>query len=84
MLSLFCVKSTFYNVRASLVVDCEQKTADLTMTISNRIHRMDSLSFHSVNTVEKAESFLRQDMGELGTFMERYHHLYSRDFTVAA
>jgi hypothetical protein len=80
MLSMFQVKSIFNTVRALLTVDRERRTADLTMTVDGRIHRIGELSllYASVDTPEKAEALLRQPTGELGNFMERYHHLYGR------
>jgi hypothetical protein len=78
--SSFTVKGVYYNVKALMTVDCDRKTADLMMSIDNKIHNMGELKYHEVDTIEKAKQFLNHDTGEHGTFLEYYYEVYGRNF----
>lgn len=70
MLSFFGIKSTFYKCRVSLTVDVDGKAADLCVTYGGRIIRLESVTFRDVENVDKANAWLRRDMGERGNFVE--------------
>lgn len=73
MLASFVLRSTFYKMKATLRVDLEDKAADLLVTYEGRIVLMEDVRIFEVDSLDKAERWLRRDMGERGSFVEWLH-----------
>lgn len=79
MLASFVIRRTFYETRISLVVDCDRKQADMTVTHRGRIVAMEAIrkaNLPCVMTPENANRWLSREIGEHGTIIETLHHHY--------
>lgn len=70
MLAAFTTRSRFYKLTVTLAVDCEDKSAEMTITYDRRILRIEAVSFYDVREPALAEAYLGRPMGERGSFVE--------------
>ncbi len=76
MLARFTVKRIFNKLRVSLHVCNENRDASLMVMYDHRIIRVsEPIQHRDVDTPEKAEAYLRQPTGPLGSFVERLEWL---------
>jgi hypothetical protein len=76
MLQYFAVKRAFYKLSVRLFVDVEHREAEITVLYDHRIKSSRTVRFDQVATVELAEAFLSQHVGERGSLLETLEHQF--------
>ena len=87
MLASFTVTRTFNKLRATLVVDCTRKEADVILTYDRRIRHIGKIAYHEVSTPEMAEQWFGRPYAskpELGNLMEGLEHQFYHGYGIAA
>lgn len=87
MLANFTIVRTFNKLRATLVVDCVRKDADVTLTYDRRLRHHQAVRFDLCSTPEIAERYLsREDIvhPEHGTMIEAIEAQYRLRFGLGA
>ena len=67
MLTSFVSTTTFNLLRVTMVVDCVQQDAQVTLTYNRRLRDFRDVPYHEVQTPAAAEAYLRRPsaIGEL-------------------
>ena len=76
MLSLFIIHRTFNSTRITLTVDCENRTADITVTHDRIIRDQGSCNIWECDAPEKAEAYLSKGRGPHGSLIETLNAQY--------
>jgi hypothetical protein len=83
-LANFTIRRQFNKLRATIYVDCEARTASVTLTYDRVIVRQEDISYYRVFSPETAEAWLARDAGERGSLLETLEWQYRNRVGIAA
>lgn len=84
MLANFTITRTFHKLRATIIVDCVRKEANVTLTYDRRLRECRDIPYHEVSMPDTAEAWLSKPYSEYGNLIESLENQYRHKWGIVA